>query len=114
MTESVTEAGPAWADDERIERILAVIAKETTVDRRKLHPDARIEDLGISSLDIVQSIFEIESKFDIEIPPIAANAGTEFATIGDLVSHVLATLDRETDHAPGTRRPAVTGSGQRA
>ena len=79
MTDAGTDAGPAWADDERIQRILAVIAKETRIDQPKLRPDARIEDLGIASLDIVQSIFEIETEFDVEIPPIATNAGAEFA-----------------------------------
>jgi acyl carrier protein len=113
MTDAGNDTGPVWADDERVGRILAVIAKETTVDRQKLRPDARIEDLGIASLDIVQSIFEIESQFDVEIPPIASIAGAEFATVGDLVSHVLATLDRQTDHAPGQHKPAFATRGER-
>lgn len=113
MTDAGTDAGSVWSDDERIGRILAIIAKETTVDLEKLRPDARIEDLGIASLDVVQSIFEIETQFDIEIPPIASNAGAEFATVGDLVSHVLSTLDRQTDHAPGDHRPAFAIRGER-
>jgi acyl carrier protein len=100
-----------WATDARVDAILAVLAKETGVDRVKLQPGARIDDLGIASLDIVQSIFEIESKFDVEIPPVATTAGAEFATVGDLVCHVLATLDRQTDHAPGERARAIADSG---
>lgn len=113
MTDAGSDVGPVWNDDERIGRILAIIAKETTVDLQKLRPDARIQDLGIASLDIVQSIFEIESQFDVEVPPTASNASAEFATVGDLVSHVLTTLDRQTDHAPGEHRPAFAVRGER-
>jgi acyl carrier protein len=80
--------------DPRTDEILAIVAKETGIERSRLALDASIEELGIPSLDMVQAVFELESHFDIEIPAISERAGSEFATVGDLVAHVLAALDR--------------------
>jgi acyl carrier protein len=80
--------------DERAERILSIVAKETGLDRSVLLPDATIEELGIASLDLTQAVFEIETVFDVEIPVVAERTGAEFSTIGDLVGHVLAVLDK--------------------
>jgi acyl carrier protein len=98
--------------DPRVEKILDIVSKETTIDRSALRLDATIEELGISSLDMTQAVFEIESVFDIEIPVIAAAPGGEFATVGDLVTHVLAVLDKARDGGtgkPARAPPAVPG-----
>ena len=81
-------------DDPRANDILDIVAKETAVDRARLVPDAQISDLGIPSLDLVQAIFVIEEKYKVDIPVVAERSGSEFRTVGDLVTHVLATLDR--------------------
>lgn len=85
-----------WTDP-RAHEILGIIAAETQMDVALLQPDATIEGLGIPSLDLTQAVFELETRFDIEIPVVAdrpPGAGAEFATIGDLVGHVIATIDR--------------------
>ncbi|MDQ2804243.1 MAG: phosphopantetheine-binding protein [Pseudomonadota bacterium] len=87
------------APDPRVGRILDILAEETGIDRARLQPDASVEELGITSLDMTQAVFKLETVFDIEIPVIAERAGTEFGTIGELVGHVLAVLD-ETGRAP--------------
>lgn len=87
--------------DPRLEQILAVMAKETLIDPARLLPEATIEGLGIASIDLVQTIFELETRFDVEIPALSADSGSEFPTVGDLVKHVLATLD-EAPPASGT------------
>ena len=79
--------------------ILDIVAKETGVARDRLTPEARIEDLGIPSLDMVQAIFEIESRYNVEIPVVPDRAGAEFETVGDLVAHVRRTIDQT---APAT------------
>ena len=81
-------------DDPRANDILDIVAKETAVDRARLVPDAQISDLGIPSLDLVQAIFAIEEKYKVDIPVNSERSGAEFLTVHDLVSHVLATLDR--------------------
>ncbi len=85
-----------WAsDDPRVADILTIVAKETGVERDRLLPSATIAALDIASLDMVQAIFAIESRFHVEIPVISDRSGAEFETVGELVYHVLATIDRE-------------------
>jgi len=80
-------------DDPRANEILDIVAKETAVDRARLVPEAELSDLGIPSLDLVQAIFAIEERFKVDIPVNAERSGAEFQTVGDLVKHVLRTLD---------------------
>ncbi len=101
----VSPGGPGWADP-RADAILGIVAKETGVARELLSPDASIDALGVASLDMVQTIFALESHYDIEIPVVSDQAGAEFATVGSLVSHVLATLDRATPVGAAPTGPA--------
>ena len=92
--------------DPRVPEILAIMSKETGVERERLRPDATIEQLGIPSLDMVQTVFALESHFDIELPVISERTGSaEFATVRDLVSHILATIDGSSvEGAPAAAR----------
>ncbi|MFK8253144.1 acyl carrier protein [Ancylobacter terrae] len=79
-------------EDPRISEILDVIASETNVDRALFQPDMPVAELGISSLDLIETIFKLESRFDIEIPndgPLNGNG----VTVGTLTEHVIALLD---------------------
>jgi acyl carrier protein len=82
------------AADPRVARILDIVAAETATDRAALLPDAKIDELGISSLDLTLAVFKLETVYDIEIPVIAERAGAEFGTVGELVAHVLAVMDK--------------------
>lgn len=88
--------------DPRSADILDIIAKETGIDRDRLSMGAVITDLDIPSLDLVQTIFAIEERYKVDIPVVSERTGAEFHTVGDLVQHVLATLEA----APsGSSRP---------
>ena len=93
----MTVAGAAgWAsDDPRVGEILDIVAKETGTERARLSPGVTIAALDIASLDMVQAIFELETRFKVEIPVISDRSGAEFETVGELVQHVIATIDRE-------------------
>ena len=82
--------------DPRADEILAIVAKETGVPRDKLVPEAELATLDIPSLDMVQAIFAIEERFQIDIPVVSDQTGGEFKTVGELVAHVLHTLDHVT------------------
>jgi acyl carrier protein len=80
--------------DPRVAQILDIVAAETQIRRESLLPDARIDDLGISSPDLTLAMSKLETTFDIEIPVIAGRAGAEFCTVGELISHLFAVMDR--------------------
>ena len=83
--------------------ILDIVAAETAVPREKLVPTASVADLGIASLDLVQAIFALETRFGIDIPVVTDRTGGEFETVGDLVDHVLAAIAAQ---APSTVQDA--------
>lgn len=88
------------ADDPRVGDILDIVARETAIARERLVPAATIDELGIPSLDMAQTLFALESHFDVEIPVVSERAGAEFATVADLVDHVLVTLDAKRPPTP--------------
>lgn len=65
--------------------VIAIIAKKVRVDRPKIEMTDRLEELGLESLDAVEMIFDLEEKFDIQIPYNANNPRTEFDTVGEVV-----------------------------
>jgi acyl carrier protein len=70
--------------------VIAIIAKKKRVEKANVEPSDRLEDLGLESLDAVEMIFDLEEKFDIQIPYNANtnNPRTEFETVGDVVTAV--------------------------
>ncbi|MDX1821654.1 MAG: acyl carrier protein [Paracoccaceae bacterium] len=50
------------------DRVIAIIAEQAVLDPADVTPDATLEELGIDSLGLVESIFAIEEAFDITIP----------------------------------------------
>ena len=56
MTESVEE------------KVIAIIAEQAVLEVEDVKPEQTLEDLGIDSLGLVESIFAIEEAFDIQVP----------------------------------------------
>lgn len=65
-----------------------IIAEKSAVDRAKLKRDAKLTDLEIESLDVVEIIFAVEEKFDIHVPYNANDQELEFETVGDVIDAV--------------------------
>ncbi len=57
-------------------RVRAIIAEQGVLEFDDVRPESRLEDLGIDSLGLVESIFAIEEAFDITVP-FNANAPEE-------------------------------------
>lgn len=70
--------------------VIAIIAKKKRGDKPTVELSDRLQDLGLESLDAVEMIFDLEEKFDVQIPynANAANMQTEFETVGDVVAAV--------------------------
>ncbi|GAA6178659.1 MULTISPECIES: acyl carrier protein [unclassified Shimia] len=50
------------------ENVIAIIAEQAVLDPSDIAMESTLEDLGIDSLGLVESIFAIEEAFDITIP----------------------------------------------
>jgi acyl carrier protein len=82
--------------------IKRIIAKSLSIPVQKLTDDTKLEDLGAESLDIIEIVYEIEEKYDLQISfnaneaastvTIAKEGGptreVAFATVGDIVAAV--------------------------
>jgi acyl carrier protein len=77
--------------------VVAIIAKKKRVDKPTVELSDRLEDLGLESLDAVEMIFDLEEKFDIEIPYNANtnNPRNEFDTVGDVVKAIQKLVDKK-------------------
>ena len=49
-------------------RVIQIIAEQAVLEPGDVAMDSTLEDLGIDSLGLVESIFAIEEEFDISIP----------------------------------------------
>ena len=50
------------------EQVIAIIAEQAVLDPKDVTIDCTLEDLGIDSMGIVESIFAIEEAFDVTVP----------------------------------------------
>ncbi|TDT77697.1 acyl carrier protein [Litoreibacter halocynthiae] len=50
------------------DQVIAIIAEQAVLEVGDVKMDATLEDLGIDSLGLVESIFAIEEAFDISVP----------------------------------------------
>ena len=75
--------------------VVGIIAKKKRVEKPTVELTDRLEDLGLESIDAVEMIFDLEEKFDIQIPYNANNARTEFDTVGQVVKAVQQLVDEQ-------------------
>jgi len=71
--------------------IVEIVSKQAKVEADAVKPETRLADLDLQSIDIVELVFAIEEKFDIEVPyaPSDQNAaGISFKTVGDIINAV--------------------------
>lgn len=75
------------------EKVIAIIADQAVLDPTDVQMDSTLDDLGIDSLGLVESIFAIEEAFDISIP---FNANEPQASDFDIstVASIVAGIER--------------------
>jgi acyl carrier protein len=74
------------------ERLRQILAKEFEVAPELIHPTARMDELKIDSLAVIEVMFQLEDEFKVNFPQDPG----ELKTVGDLVSAIdrLATEQR--------------------
>ena len=73
------------------EKIIEIIAEQGLLDAADVRPERRLDELGIDSLGLVESIFAIEEAFGISVPFNAnePDAGDfDISTVASLISSV--------------------------
>ena len=81
------------------DKVIQIIAEQALLDAADVCLPATLEDLGIDSLGVVESIFAIEEEFDIEVPFNAnAPAESEFdiSSVSAIISAVEALVAEQT------------------
>ena len=77
--------------------VIAIIAKRLPADKRDpsrpIQPSDRLEDIGLDSLGAVEMVFDLEEKFDIEIPYNANTPRNEFQRVSDVVAAIKKLID---------------------
>ena len=73
------------------DKVVEIIAEQVVLEKSDVSMDNTLEDLGIDSLGLVESIFAIEEAFDISIP-FNANEPTEsdfdISSVGSIVAGI--------------------------
>jgi len=68
--------------------VRAIIAKKIGRPADELKMDDRLDEIGLDSFAAVEMIFDLEEKFDIQIPYNANDARLEFETVGEVVNAI--------------------------
>lgn len=68
--------------------VIAIIAKRLPAEKRNLGLGDRLEDLGIDSFAAIELIFDLEEKFNIEIPYNSNDTRPDFETVGSVVDAI--------------------------
>ncbi|MBU2962106.1 acyl carrier protein [Citreicella sp. C3M06] len=73
------------------DRVIAIIAEQAVLEPSDVTMDSTLEDLGIDSLGLVESIFAIEEAFDITVP-FNANAPDQsdfdISSVGSIIAGI--------------------------
>ena len=78
------------------ERLRQILAKEFDVAPELIHPAARMDELAIDSLAVIEVIFQLEDAFDISFPQEPG----QLQTVGDLVARVDCLVTEQRAPAP--------------
>lgn len=67
-----------------LERLQTLLMSHYPLQREDLAPQARLEDLQIDSLGVMELFFSIEDEFHVKVP----NDQVSLQTVGDVVAYI--------------------------
>ncbi len=72
------------------EIVIEIVSKHAEEAAESVNPTTTLDSLGITSLNVIEIIFDIEDHFDITIPDYgkAENLDLNFRTIKDIIQAV--------------------------
>ena len=72
------------AADNIEDRLIAIVSREGLIDKAKLSHDASLDDLGISSADVIVILMAVEEEFGAYVP--IDGSLSDARTVGDFNS----------------------------
>jgi len=72
--------------------LLDMLSQEAILDRARLVREATLADLGISSIDVISLLFELEEKFGVVIEE---GEMPQMSTVGEMMDFLLAKINAE-------------------
>lgn len=74
--------------------VFDILAKYASVPRSEITADAKLTDLEIDSVSLVEIIFDVEEAFDVTVPEQDDSTDAEdFQTAGDVVKAMTALIN---------------------
>jgi acyl carrier protein len=73
------------------DQVIAIIAQRAVVDVTLIGPETRIEQLGLDSLGMVESLFAIEETFAVSVPFNTGPPGMKgfkLSSVGEIIALV--------------------------
>jgi acyl carrier protein len=83
-----------------LERLQALLQKDFDLAPERLVPIARLEDLEIDSLRLIEIMFGVEDVFAITVPVGEAELRTRLVTVGDLAAYIDSLVAQKANVAP--------------
>lgn len=74
-----------------MDKVIEIIAEQAVLDPEDVKPESTLEELGIDSMGVVESIFAIEEMFDISVPFNANNpkdSDFDISTVATIVQGI--------------------------
>ncbi|WP_304165544.1 acyl carrier protein [Phenylobacterium aquaticum] len=72
--------------------LLDMLSEEAILDRARLVREATLADLGISSIDVISLLFELEEKFGVVIEE---GEMPQMSTVGEMMDFLLGKINAE-------------------
>jgi acyl carrier protein len=80
-----------------LERCIQLVAKARRMPPESITAESSFEGLGVDSLDLINLSFEVEERFNVEIPDDALSS---IRTVGDMARGVLVLLEAKAGAEP--------------
>ena len=71
-----------------LEAIREILSANFGVAPEAVQPEAKLDDLEIDSLAVIEVMFALEDRFHITVPPEPAAVQGRLKTLGDLVAYI--------------------------
>jgi acyl carrier protein len=78
-----------------LETLQGILSDEFKLSPEKVVPEARLTDLGVDSLNLIELIFKLEDQFNLKIK----DDGRQLVTIKDVVGYIDELLPKQTQTA---------------